>query len=248
MRIQRSSVSILVACSLACATSPYFIAENAPASDDVTSVLLLPANFDHAPPPLLAAGTELIDEKVAAYLRERGYEVHTPKLSSVIAWWSTSAESVGGIEKGKAEAVDDERFEAARREVARLALADQPAGIVVMPTVLIREGQAYGGRLHWDGVVRPFTIDMKETNMPVTSMAGAAPGTSLRVSLYDTRPEKVFERFVGLEPINALRVMPDRKHWTADFRNDLFQDEKLVGRGVVTAFEPWLARIRPAAE
>jgi hypothetical protein len=238
------SLGLLLA---ACASGPAFIAKDAPASSDLRSVLVLPANFDSSPGPLLTHGAELVESELRDYLVDRGYEVRSLRLSSVLAHWSAGVDDVGGTISDEDAKLSPSLYDAARREVARRALADDPADAVVMPTLLVRTGRVYGPHLHWDGVVREIPIDLKNTNVGITGMSGKAPGTSLRVSVYDARAVKIFERIVGLEPINMIEGMSQTRYrW--DVRDDLFRDGPLLREGIVTSFEPWLAGPDPASE
>ena len=108
-----------------------------------------------------------------------------------------------------------------------------------MPTVLIREGQASGFTLRWDGVVRDFPADDDLGTLVGASMRGKSAGTSLRMTLFTPRGEPFFERYAGLEPIHRIKVLSMRTYRT-ELRSDLFQDPAIIAESVQLAFSPYL--------
>lgn len=212
---------------------PYQLAEGAPPSRDFHRVVLLPMNFDYSPSPAIAQGAALVGTRIRGHLEARGKEVVQVRMSTTLALWK---ECIADERSGE---IDEDVYERARSELVRRVLASIDADGVVAGAVIVREGRYEGKKLHWDGSSRAVSIDMAKTNMPVLHLNGTDPGTLLRTTVFDRDGNKIFERYVGLEPIRSYRVEWPRLR-PVD-RSDLFQDAALLEEGVSRSFEPWLS-------
>lgn len=226
-----------------CAFAPsYQLADDAPKSGDFTRLVLLPMNFDQSPNPALAPGAELMEERTRRYLEASGYEVVVPRMSTTLALWKACTEAVGGIADVDGEELIVERYERARSDLVRRTLESNPADGVVSAAVMVREGRYSGFNLRWDGVERPVPIDMGKTNLTIAYLNGTDAGISLRISVFDRNGRKIFERYVGLEPLRRYQVVYPRVEISE--RKDLFQDDALIEEVIALSFQPWLV---PAA-
>jgi len=217
---------------------------DAPKSTDFRRVVLLPMNFDYAPSPQLAAGVEVVSERLRSFLRAQGYEVVEPLMSSTLAVWKKCTEEFGGLSGDSGKSLDEESYEKARSELARRAIESLSADGLVASTVLVRKGRYYGEDLSWDGVSRPVPIDADRSTRAFFALRGSSSGTSLRTSVFDRTGRLIFERFVGLEPIHGYQIVGDR--FEPVVRTDLFQDEEIIQGGIALSFDPWL--VRPSVE
>lgn len=232
------SFALLASSPLACAFSkPYTLARDAPKSDELVSLLVLPLNFDTAPSPQLVHGTEILEEKVVRFLSESGFNVLQMRLSAVTEDWRASQAEVGGLESTRRGKLDKKRYEIARAAVVSRALARKPADAVVVSTLLVREALYDGRKLSWDGVWRDAPIDMDGTTRALAFVKGKMLATSLRITVYDRSGRKFFERYAGLEPVS--RIVTSQDHWRSERRTDLFEDDRILELGVRMAFEPW---------
>ena len=214
------------------------LTRDAPNPQELHSLLLLPLNFDAAPAPRLVHGTEILEAKLARFLSESGFDVQQLRLSAVTQDWRASQNEVGGLESTRRGKLDEKRYGIARVTVVRRALARKPADAAIVPTLLVRQARYDGRDLRWDGVVRDVPLDMSGTTRALAFARGTMPATSLRVSLYDRSGAKLFERYVGLEPLGRIVTSQDR--WELKPRTDLFEDDPLLDSAVRMAFEPWM--------
>ena len=207
----RALIVLLAASTFALGCSvfapPFHLSDGAPMGSDFDRLVLLPMNFDHSPRPALAPGVELVGERIRSYLEATGYEVVVPRMSATLALWQECAAHVGGIADESGKELDGERYERARSELVRRTLESIPADGVIAATVMVRKGRYFGKTLRWDGVARPVSIDMGNTNRSIHSLRGKGEGTSLRTSIFDREGGKLFERYVGLEPIHRHQVV-----------------------------------------
>lgn len=223
---------------LACALfEPYFLARDAPRANELRTLLVLPANFDHTPKAELVRGTEIVEDKIVHYLSEAGFDVRQLHLSAVTEDWRASQKEVGGI-KARRGRIDEKRYESARSSLVRRALERQPADAAIVPTLLLREASYRGFEASWDGVTREVSIDTGGTTRSVLLMRGKDLAISLRITVYDRSGRRVFERYAGLEPI--ARYETAQNHWKRAVRSDLFGDEEILDSGVRMAFAPWI--------
>jgi hypothetical protein len=229
--------ALALGCSLF-STQAYLLAEGAPTSAEFRRLVLLPLNFDRSPSPQLALGVEEMGERMRGYLEQRGFEVVSPAMSSTLAVWRQCEQQVGGLAAGEGREVDIDRYESARSELVRRVLEAISADGVVAGAVMIREAQYSGQFLRWDGASRRVSIDMGNTNMPVLALRGKDAGTSLRTSVFDRSGRKIFERYVGMEPMRSYKVKYPRVQVVE--RRDLFQDEALLDEVVQLSFQPWM--------
>jgi hypothetical protein len=195
-------------------------------------------NFDHSPSAPIAAGAELLGERIRSQLEARGFEVLAPEMSATLALWKQCSESVGGIADASGQKLDRERYARARSELVRRTLESLPADGAVSAAVLVREARYNGNRLAWDGVMRPVLLDMGNTNRAVLALKGKDMGVSLRTTVFDREGRNIFERYVGLEPLRRFRVKDNRLQISE--RTDLFQDEAMLEQSVALSFQPWL--------
>ncbi len=221
---------------LACG-GPYHLASDAPKSRDLERLVLLPLNFESAPNPVIAPGTELVREKIRSYLEGMGYEVLEPRMSTTLALWRKCTEDVGGIDEKQGRELSTDRFELARSDLVRRTFESLPADGAVAGTVMLREGRYSGRSLHWDDVTRPVRVD-NESNYPVLALRGKGVGISLRTTVFDRQGRKVFERTVGLEVVT--RYEADHSRLRSITRTDLFQDAALLEDSISLSFRPWL--------
>lgn len=202
-------------------------------------------NFDRTPRPALAPGAERVGERIRDYLEQRGYEVVQPRMSTTLALWKECARRAGGIAAEEGREVDDDRYEWARSELVRRILDQLPADGAVTGAVMARQARYGGRRLHWDGVSRLAPI-YNESNFPILSLRGKDVGTSLRTTVFDREGRKIFERYVGLEPIH--RYVAQQKRIRRVERTDLFQDDALLDDAISLSLQPWLAPPPPGTE
>jgi hypothetical protein len=237
-------VAVLWASVTGCQSVPS-VGESAPPPAEVHTLLLVPMNFDTTPTTtLLARGVDTVQRAVADYLQNDLHRsVEELRLVEVLQHWRLVLKE-GGLMEADPKAMSREQIEGLRSALAcRLAEA-HPADVVLMPTLLIREGTYQGIRLRWDGVTRPVPLRSEHgALMMVQRIGGKGMGTSLRVSLFTPDGRRFFERYVGLEPVwryamtgfagsgGSIRGYP---------RDDLFQDAELIQEVVQMAFVPFL--------
>lgn len=234
---QRLSGSVLVAAALAlgCAR-PYYLAPDAPPGSELSTLLVLPLNFERTPPDTWTDGLERLSEQLRAYLSSTGRHVERVELSEVLPVWQEAVDSVGGL-LGPGARFDAARYEAARTQLARRLASGRDVDAVVLPSVLSRIAQADGrSHLRWDGVVRRIPLEAGDPEIEPPGLAGSFEASSLRVSVFDPWGERLFERVRGLEPLESVRFDGTRLRYAE--RSDLFRDEALLQEEVRLVFEP----------
>lgn len=233
--------------SFSCAAfRDYYLDPAGPTPPEVGEVLVLPLNFDSTPAPVLATGVDLMLEMVTGHLEDEGLVVGTLRLSTVTGYWKEETEKLGGVANKESGKLDEERYETARAAVARRALEQSGAAVVVVPTLLIRKARFFGRTVMWDGVTRPVVFEFTEAAPSDLTPRGEDAATSLRITIYDRSGRRIFERCAGLE--TAIRYVLKSKTYQRVPRNDLFRDPALLDEGVRLAFVPWLANPAAAGE
>lgn len=238
-RIVALTVAITLALTFTACSSTYMLSSDAPKSGDLKRIVLLPINFDSSPPPLIAPGVEVMGERILLFLEARGYEVVLPRMSTTLALWKACTRDVGGISKQGGKGLDIDRYNEARSHLVRRTLESVSADAVVAVTVMVREGRYTGTKLRWDGVSREVPINTEATTHAVMMLRGEAAGTTLRTSVFDAKGRLIFQRYVGLEPVNAYKIVGNK--YRPIIRKDLFQDEPLLEEAVALSFEPWMS-------
>ena len=103
------------------------------------------------------------------------------------------------------------------------------AAIVILPNVVMRDGEATGGRsVRWDGVKRRDT----GTNMQLTGTQGVA---SIYVMIYDREGTRLFSAYGGLDLL--FRINMKKKKF--ELIEDRLQDEENLREGVCIGFHPF---------
>ena len=253
----RSFVWVLLGLVVACTPQPptSFAVEHAPPATSIERVLLIPMNFDRAPPTrALVRGTERVQADAKAYLEELGLEVQMPRLIDVMRQWHRASKETG---LGK-EATTDQYALVARTHAALVrGLAQKhEVDLVALPTIVVREGNLVGLELQWDGVTLPVPREGTADVHFVYSMAGKAPALSLRTALYRPDGMLFFERYCGLEPLEKLvisgsdgvAVRAGRTSVASRPRDDVLEDAARIREAVVMAFSPYLPAAPVAAE
>ncbi len=240
----RGRFALLTAIALAldsCALiSSHYLAADAPKSSDFGRVVLLPMNYDSSPRPEFAAGVEQVGEQMRRFLEASGYEVIMPRMSDTLVLWKASSEEVGGILQLDGKSLDEERYESARSDLVRRMLDSFPADGVVSGSVMVREGRYRGLTLRWDGVTRPVPVNKERSVRSGFNIRGKAEGTSLRTTVFDRVGNRIFERYVGLEPLDGFKM--GNLGYEVRRRKDLFLDEALLLEAIAISFQPWLVQ------
>lgn len=238
--------------AVSCKTMPKdsFVAESLPPSGGIETVLVLPMNFDHSPNASLQQGLRALEREIESQLSAAGFTLVEPRMSKVMKQWTRLVMQGTGGRSTQSSALSGENYETAREHLARRMLKTHPADMVVMPTLLLREGRYSGSNLRWDSVKRPVVMEERKAGASATP-TGKDLGTSIRVTLYDRDGNRVFERYAGLEPI--MRYSMNDAYYVHEFRmksktrDDLFEDAAIITEGVKLAFEPWLIVEAPSA-
>lgn len=217
-------------------TGAAFIAEDAPPAASIHRVLIVPMNAGGDPPPPYVAGAQELERDVVAYVEATGREAKRVPSFEVEQRRHAIATADGD---------DLARAEHLRSELARSLAADHPADVIVMPALLVRQGNYTGRMLLWDGAARAIPIETDgNATMEVHSIAGKGLGTTLRMTILTPDGARVFERYVGLEPIEQYRMSGVGAVGGVSIqgsrRSDLFRDHELLEEAVTRSFEPLL--------
>lgn len=226
----------------ACAGGPDLLSDAAPPPASVHTVLLVPMNFDATPTgDMMSRGVERVQGQVKRHLEDLGLRVETLRLRRVLRTWNAVLRAAG-LSRDDPREVTEQKLLAARGELARRLAAQHPVDVVVMPTVVLRQGEYAGMRLAWDGVTRPVPVESNGEVTMVHGIGGPGMGTSLRATLFTPGGERFFERHVGLEPIHRYVMKGFGMGGTirAKARTDLFEDDAIIAEVVQQAFEPYL--------
>jgi len=227
--------------TMGCATrADFFLDDNAPSSQRIEKIVFLPMNFSQRGATQFPTGVERLDREIAAQLTAAGFEVERLSLSWAKKQWNQTWNGVTESE------LEENNYADARQDVARRTLARSQADVVVMATLLVRQGRYAAKKLRWDGVKRDAVIVRSKSAAQTAMITGLDHGTSIRISLFDETGKLFFERFVGLEPIYSYEFN-DAFYWDQvhnkirkKLRADLFETPEILTEGVAMAFEPWL--------
>jgi hypothetical protein len=165
-------------------------------------------------------------------------------MSTVMGTWRTLVKQANGESSTSNTALSGPNYLAAREELAKRMLKAHPADMVVMPTLLFREGRYSGTRLKWDSVKRPVVMTERAAGASTAMIKGKDRATSVRITLFDREGHRVFERHGGIEPMTRYS-MNDAFYFSefqikSKLRDDLFEDPWMITDGVRIALEPWL--------
>lgn len=218
---------------------PYYLAPDAPPGRQLSTLLVLPFNFDQTPPDTWAAGLDRLSEQVGSYLAATGRRVERVGPTEVLPVWQEALDSVGGL-LGPGGVFDPGRYEAARAQLTRRLAAGRGADAVVLPSVITRLAQVDSrSQLKWDGVTRRIPLEIHGAE-PDLRLSGSFRASSLRVTVFDPQGRRLFERIRGLEPLEVVTL--DGTDTVYAERSDLFRDEALLHREVRVVFEPFIER------
>ncbi len=221
-----------------CMSGAAFIAEHAPPAASIHTVLIVPMNAGGDPAPPYVSGAQELERDVVAYVEATGREAERVSSFEV-------EQRLHAIATPSGEGDDAARAERIRSELARRLAADHPADVIAMPALRVRQGNYTGRMLLWDGASRAVPIETDgNATMEVHSIAGKGLGTSLRMTILTPDGTRVFERYVGLEPIEQYRMSGvgtvGGVSIQGSHRNDLFRDRELLEEAVTRSFEPLL--------
>lgn len=237
-----------------CAGTPkdLFLTETLPPVDQIKTAVLMPLNFDHTANASLQDGLKKLQLELATQLNAAGIETIEPRMSTVMGTWRMLVKQANGESSTSNTALSGPNYLAAREELAKRMLKAHPADMVVMPTLLFREGRYSGTRLKWDSVKRPVVMTERATGASTAMIKGKDRATSVRITLFDREGHRVFERHGGIEPMTRYS-MNDAFYFSefqmkSKLRDDLFEDPWMITDGVRIALEPWLVVPIPGEE
>jgi tetratricopeptide (TPR) repeat protein len=225
MRFQLTLPLIFLLSLLGCSSSS-FIEKGWEGAPNVESVLILPANFDLAPPTSLQLAAELATDEVEARFLRTGRKVQRASLGEIFSAWDAAGENEAAATEKELSAIR----ERVRPIVARSLAEKHGADLVVMPTIVRRDAKVLGSYLLWDGVRRAYRSGTLAPGYQGVELAGEQMVISLRVVAYDAFGHRVFERYGGLESMVWLEL--SGAHYSYGERQDLFSDPAVMQEGV----------------
>jgi hypothetical protein len=191
---------------LGCAASPEPKARVILASSESEVVLVLPFNVTTVMPPELESASPLVWDELTAHLKDHGRQLKTVDPATARRLWLESVRKARAGERG-ARAGFEEAAELFVQELGRSAAF----GLVVSPSLAVRQALLSGRSAHWDGVSRPveFVAATRAAQALArrTTVDGGAPASSLHVIVLDSQGRKVQEQLRGVDLLVRIRVV-----------------------------------------
>jgi hypothetical protein len=196
----------------------------------IASAMVVPINETADVPVGLEIADRRIEEALDDYLRSKGISVERPEIRAYRraarrATKRARSESMSG-QSGRVS--EDVSYE----DIVPMILDELgvDADIVIVPNLVIRNGEAKGGRSYqWDGVRRYETGNVR------ILMTGNFAVASFFVVAHGQDGSRVFSGYGGLDTIFEVSL----RRQNMSIREDLFQNEKFLREGICVAFYPY---------
>jgi len=242
----REAIRALAAILVAAATLAGAAPRTAAAADAARPVALLaPMNFAEQVPAPVVDGFEPVEAVLSAYLVHEGFELNKLSGAKFNRIWRAN-------ETGSVPAYGEPGYEQALRSVVVYLAERIDFDVLVVPSLAVRKEQANGSGVRWDGVFQSIDItrssfDRGGNNIEAPSVRGLVDVASLRIELWSPKGEHLYDGRGGLEILQRWSVdwtNVGTRHVPAEFvlRDDLFEDDRRLARGVKAAFHPYLER------
>jgi hypothetical protein len=214
------------------------------AADDERSVashgtaILAPMNFRRTVPATIESGFRPTESVLTAYLKRSGYELKKLNLAKFRKMLREQGSTAVADESGRGNALP-----AVIRNLAERFAFDA----FVVPFMVLRTKRTTGGGVQWDGVYQRIVLNYSSFNRGGNKFEygrfdGDMSVVSLRVEVYDRGGELLHEGSGGLEVLQ--RAYMDYENWRFTFpvRDDLYEDPKVLLKGVRAAFDPFIPK------
>lgn len=244
LRWRALALLLSVALLFACAAPPPVADREILASAESEVVLVLPLNVTAVMPPELERGSRLVWDELTAYLKDHGRQLKTVDPVTARRLWLESVRKAREGERG-VRAGFDEAGELFVQELGRHA----EFGLVVSPSLAVRQALLSGRDAHWDGVSRPveFVAATRDAQALArrTTVDGGAPASSLHVVVFDRAGQKVQEQLRGVDLLVRIRVVASAGGAHVELldqvpRLDPFENYEALQDGIREALAPFL--------
>jgi hypothetical protein len=208
--------------------------------------LILPLNLAAPIPSELEPYRGVIWQELERYLRAHDKQLKTVDSEVARKLWVKSVQQVRVGERGARAG-----FEDAARALAVELRKHAEFGVMVAPSVFIREAPISERSAHWDGVERELGLEQRSSQDPrVAAMPfeGVAPAASLHVAVFDPTGDEIHEGKGGLELLVDVRLTGEDAAGQPEFeftpRSTLFENREHVREGITVAFAPLLEPLK----
>jgi hypothetical protein len=195
-----------------------------------TKVLIVPINETADVPAGLDVANDRVEQLLDDYLQLRGVSIERPQVQK----YRRAAKAATRLAKADANARESGTVSEALvfgDTIPQLVeYLEVEADLVIVPNLVMRTGQATGGRTYkWDGVRR------YETGNVHLDMTGDFPVASLFVVVYKSDGSRVFSGYGGLDTVFEVSL---QRHGMF-LREDLLENERHLKQGICIAFYPY---------
>ena len=208
----------------------YELAPGQAFSSDIETVLLIPINETERIPSYLEKGQEDVLRLIREHLQAQGLTVETleaEKFQSAVTAARRRARR-NSMSLSEDYVRTDMTLSGLIPGIIENLISS--ADLVVVPNMVLRDGEGIGGSVRWDGVRR---------RVPSTrggaTLSGTFQAASLRLEIFKASGANVFGGYGGLDVLWSINYRNSRM----ELMNDRMEDEANLREGVCVAFYPY---------